>query len=76
VGGLLAGSNGRYWAIDAGDSSVTVDSTDPQPFIIELYRRSRIAIRSTASGNYISAQQNGTVWAKYPDLERATLWEY
>jgi len=55
---------------------VIVDSAEPQPFIVELYRRSRLAIRSTANGNYISGEQNGTVWAKYADLERATLWEY
>jgi len=55
---------------------VTVTSEQPQPFIIELYRRSRLAIRSAINGNYVSGEQNGCVWVKHPDLERATLWEY
>ena len=73
---LHVGSNGRYWSVFADDLSVTVDSNQPQAFIIELYRRSRLAIRSTVNGNYISSEQNGNIWAKYPDLEHATLWEY
>jgi len=74
--GVVAGSNGRYWAVDVDDWSVTVDSDQPQAFIVELYRRSRLAIRSTVNGNYVSGEQNGCVWAKYPDVDRATLWEY
>ena len=72
---VCAGSNGRYWTVDA-ECSVLVDSEQPQPFIMQLYRRSRLAIRSTVNGNYVSGEQNGTISAKYPDLERATLWEY
>ena len=71
-----AGSNGRYWSVDAADRSVTVDSEHPQAFVVELYRRSRLAIRSTVNGNYVSGEQNGAVWAKHADLDRATLWEY
>ena len=73
---MHAGSNGRYWTVHADDCSVIVDSSQPQPFFVELHRRSRLAIRSTVNGNYLSGEQNGTIWAKYPDLERATLWEY
>ena len=73
---MLVGSNGRYWTVDGGDGSVIVDSSQPQPFIVELYKRSRLAIRSAVNGNYISGEQNGSVSAKYPHLERATLWEY
>jgi len=58
------------------DLSIIVTSEQPQPFIVELYRRSRLAVRSTLNGNYVSGEQNGTISAKYPDLERATLWEY
>ena len=76
-GSGCVGSNGRYWAVDAGDCSITVDSAEPQPFIVELHRRSRLAIRSTTTNsNYVSGEQNGSISAKYPDLERATLWEY
>jgi len=71
-----AGSNGRYWTVDADDGSVTVDGQQPQPFIVELHRRARLAVRSTVNGNYLSGEQNGAVSAKYPDVERATLWEY
>jgi len=72
---VCTGSNGRYWSVD-DDGSVTVTSEQPQPFIVELYRRSRLAIRSAINGNYVSGEQNGCVWVKHPDLERATLWEY
>lgn len=71
-----AGSNGRYWAVDVDDRSLTVDSEHPQAFIIELCQRSRLAIRSTVNGNYVSGEQNGCVSVKYPDIDRATLWEY
>jgi len=73
---VFLGSNGRYWAVDSADCAVTVDSGEPQSFIVEMYGRSRLAIRSTVNGNYVSGEQNGSVWAKFSDLERATLWQY
>lgn len=71
----LKGQNDRYWMTDPADGSVVADSAEPQPFIIQLCGRSRMAIQAP-NGNYISAEQNGTMWAKHADLEKATLWEY
>jgi fascin 1/2 len=72
----LQGHNDRYWTVDPVDgSSLIADSVTPQPFILELCGMSRVAIRAP-NGNYISAEQNGTMWAKHAELEKATLWEY
>lgn len=71
----LQGQNGRYWTVDPADGGVSADSAEPQPFILELTGRSRVAVRAP-TGNYISAEQNGTMWAKHAELDKATLWEY
>ena len=72
---LVTGSNGRYWTVE-GDGGVTADGDQPHAFVVELRRRSRLTIRSTLNGNYVSAEQNGCVTAKHADVDRATLWEY
>jgi len=72
----MVGSSGRYWSVDEADGGLTADSDQPQAFIVQLCRRSRLAIRAAVNGNYVSAEQNGAVSAKHPDVDRATLWEY
>lgn len=72
---MPTGQNDRYLSIDPEDGGLVATSVDPQPFLLELRGRSRMAIR-TPNGNYLVGQQNGLMNAKSADVEQATLWEY
>jgi fascin 1/2 len=71
-----AGHNDRYLTIDPDDGGlVAADTVDPQPFLLELGGRSRLAVRAP-NGNYLAGQQNGLITSKSSDIEQATWWEY
>ncbi|ESO06587.1 hypothetical protein HELRODRAFT_184944 [Helobdella robusta] len=68
------GHNGRYWSID-GEGNVNADSSEPHPFIIELRKYTKMAIKA-ANGCYLIGEQNGIISAKGKDVQKAVMWEY
>ena len=71
---FAAGHNGKYISVD-DEGNLNADQTEPQAFVIELRRSSRMALRAP-NGCYVRGEQNGLMLATQIDPARATLWEY
>ena len=71
----VAGQNGKYW--HCSRESITVDSDVPEGFFIELREPTKICIKTTnPSGEYLTAEKNGSFRLGDSSFQKATLWEY
>ncbi|CAK8695906.1 unnamed protein product [Clavelina lepadiformis] len=71
----LKAPSGKYWAID-GDKKVAANSAEPQYFVIELVKGSKIALKSESGGGYITSDHVGIMKADGSAINKSTLWEY
>jgi len=54
---------------------VAADSSSGVPFLIELYKGSKLAIKPE-NGGYLTSDHVGIMTASGSDVNKKTLWEY
>uniref|UniRef100_H2ZLS8 Fascin n=1 Tax=Ciona savignyi TaxID=51511 RepID=H2ZLS8_CIOSA len=71
----IKGPNGKYWTV-GDDKKVTANGTAPQPFIIQLCKNSKIALKPENGDGYVTSDHVGIMTANGAGINKKTLFEY
>uniref|UniRef100_F6WYV6 Fascin n=2 Tax=Ciona intestinalis TaxID=7719 RepID=F6WYV6_CIOIN len=67
--------NGKYWAVD-GDKKVAATGSQAQPFLIQLTKNSKLALKPENGDVYVTSDHVGIMTASGSGIDKKTLFEY